>query len=96
MEHHELVVERETWRKQSVEQADVIAAAISAAARKYEEHEEEVAVLSEKLRQVLEENHGLRALSESQAADLHLLSGEMVRLMGPSAPTSTATAGRVA
>ena len=44
----------------------------------------------------LEENHGLRALSESQAADLHLLSGEMVRLMGPSAPTSTATAGRVA
>ena len=94
LEHHELVIERETWRKQSVEQADVIAAAISAAARRHEEHEDEVAVLSEKLRQVLEENAGLSALSESQASDLQLLSQEMVRMLPspiPHAAQSAAT-----
>jgi predicted methyltransferase len=59
----------------------VIAAAIAAAAKRHAEHEEEVAVLSEKLRQVLDENAGLHALTDNQAADLSLLSQEMIKLM---------------
>ena len=78
---HDLRMERETWRQQSAEQADVIAAAIAAAARTHDEHKEEVAVLSEKLCQILEESNGLRALCDSQAADLKVLSDEIVRLM---------------
>lgn len=80
-EVRELLTERETWRKQSAEQADVIAAAIAAAARTHDEHEDEVAVLSEKLRQVVEESDGLSALCDSQAQDLEVLSNEVVRLM---------------
>ena len=66
---------------QTTEQADVIAAAIAAAARTHQEHREEVAVLSEKLRQVLGENDGLRLLAETQKSDLEVLSNEMVRLL---------------
>jgi hypothetical protein len=83
-------MERETWRQQSAEQADVIAAAIAAAARTHDEHKEEVAVLSEKLCQILEESAGLRALCDSQAADLKVLSDEIVRLMhAEAAPESS-------
>ena len=42
--------------------------------------EEEVALLSEKLRRLVEENAGLRALVDSQAADLELMASEMMRL----------------
>ena len=45
-------------------------------------HEEEVALLSAKLRQLLEERAGLQALVDSQAADLQLMSAEVVRLVG--------------
>ncbi|KOO20873.1 hypothetical protein Ctob_003939 [Chrysochromulina tobinii] len=87
---HDLRMERETWRQQSAEQADVIAAAIAAAARTHDEHKEEVAVLSEKLCQILEESDGLRALCDSQAADLKVLSDEIVRLMhAEAAPESS-------
>ena len=79
---HELTVEQETWRHQSAQQADVIAAAISAAASKHAEHEEEVALLSEKLRQLLDERQGLQAVVDSQAADLKLMSTEMMRVLG--------------
>ena len=79
---HELMVEQDTWRRQSAQQADVIAAAIAAAAKKHTEHEEEVALLSEKLRQLLDENTGLKAVCDSQAADLQIMSTEMVRIMG--------------
>jgi len=82
-ELEELKVERETWRKQSGEQADVIAAAIASTARTHAKHKEEVALLSEKLYQVLEEKEGLRLICESQASDLKVLSEEMVRRLHP-------------
>lgn len=82
MQLHELQVEQTTWRQQSAQQADVIAAAIAAAANKYVEHEEEVKVLSTKLQQLLEERQGLHALVDSQAADLKLMSTEMLKLVG--------------
>lgn len=41
-QHHELTAERKAWTRQSAEHADVIAAAIAAAARTHDEHEEEV------------------------------------------------------
>jgi len=67
-----------------------MAAAIAAAARTHDEHKEEVAVLSEKLCQILEESDGLRALCDSQAADLKVLSDEIVRLMhAEAAPESS-------
>ena len=46
------------------------------------EHEEEVGVLSEKLRQLFEEKAGLEAVVDSQAADLKLMSAEMIKLIG--------------
>ena len=85
---HELTIEQETWRQQSERQADVIAAAIAAAAKKHAEHEEEVALLSEKIRQLVEEKTGLEALADSQAGDLQLMSSEMIRLVGLAASSS--------
>ena len=82
MQYHELLVEQETWRRQSAQQADVIASAMTAAAAVKEEHADEVAVLSEKLRQMLEERADLQNVVDSQAADLKLMSQEMIRLMG--------------
>ena len=78
---HELLIEQETWRVQSTQQADVIAAAMTASASTQGQHAEEVALLTEKLRQLLEEKAGLQALADSQSADLKLMSSEMVRLM---------------
>jgi hypothetical protein len=80
LEKHELLVEQETWRQQSAEQAEVIAQAVAQAANGTIEHEDEVLVLSEKLRQVLDEKSGLEALVESQAMDLQIMSAEMIRM----------------
>ena len=81
LEQHELLIEQETWRNQSAEQADVLAAAIATAANGTIQHEDEVVLLSEKLRQVLEEKAGLEALVDSQSADLKIMSSEMIRMM---------------
>jgi hypothetical protein len=89
-ENHELLVERETWRRQSAQQADVIAAAMSATTSHQAEHAEEVALLCAKLRQLLEERNGLQALCDSQTSDLKLMSQEMIRLMGSEGIASAA------
>ena len=82
LEKHELLVEQSTWRKQSAEQAEVIAQAVAQAANGTIEHENEVLILSEKLRQVLDEKAGLEALVDSQQMDLKIMSSEMIRMMG--------------
>ena len=68
-------------RRQSEQQADLIAAVIAASATKHAEREEEVALLSEKLGQLVAERAGLQAVVHSQAVDLELLSFELTRFM---------------
>ena len=81
MQLRELQFEQTTLRQQSEQQANVIAAAIAAASSKHAEHEEDVRVLSTKLRQLLDERRGLEAVVESQGADLKLMAAEMVKLV---------------
>ena len=49
----------------------------------------QVAVLSEKLAQLVEERDGLAALCDSQASDLALVSQEVIRLMPPGGTPAT-------
>ena len=76
---HELNIEKASQR-QSKQQADLIAV-IAASATKHAEREEEVALLSEKLGQLVAERAGLQAVVHSQAVDLELLSFKLTRFM---------------
>jgi hypothetical protein len=68
-------------RRQSGPQADLVAATIATSANKQAEREEEVALLSEKLGQLVLERAGLQAVVLSQSVDLELLAFELTRCM---------------
>lgn len=70
------------WRDQALVQVNALSEAASAEARATLGHAEEVSCLSEKLRQLVEEQAALQELCAQQAEDLEVLTGEVVRCHG--------------
>lgn len=72
--------ECEMWRSQALTNAEELNNAGTREARRTLEHEEEVSCLSEKIRQLLEDHAALDEIRAQQAADLEVLTAEVMRM----------------